>query len=180
MKNLLKSGLLALCLTATLPAVPIVENWNFTGTCSDCPNFGFATLTATTNSNVVSFSFSYNSDWLSYTLASPQVRLNSVVFAGTSFSINPGDRVDVYGTGPLTSVGGVGNPVPVGTTTEQLYFQLFSDGTWATGVNVPGDFGTNGAFALQGNNAVPEPATFGLAGLSAGLLALRVWRQRKA
>jgi PEP-CTERM motif len=181
MKNLLQAGLLALCLSVSVPAVPLVESWDFTGTCSDCPDFGFGTLTASTSNNVVTFSFSYNSDWISYTLTNPQVRVNSVIFNGSSFTLAPTDRVDLYGTAPYTSFGGVGNPVPVGTTTENLYFRRFSNGNWETGVNVPGDFGTNGAFVLQGNNSpVPEPSTMGLAGLSAGLLAFRVWRQRKA
>lgn len=181
MKNLLKAGLLALCLTVASPAVPIIENWNFTGTCSDCPDLGFGTLTTSTDNNVVSFSFSYNSDWISYTLTNAQVRVNAVIFNGSSFTLAPTDRVDIYGNAPYTSFGGVGNPVPLGTTQEDLYFRRLSDGTWETGVNVPGDFGTNGAFALQGNNsAVPEPSTMGLAGLSAGLIAFRVWRKSKA
>lgn len=180
MKTLLKNGLLALCLTAMLPAVPLIENWNFTGTCSDCPDVGSATLTTSTSSNVVSFSFSYNSDWISYTLTAPSVFQNLSPFAGTSFTINPGDRLDIFGIGTLTSFGGPGNPVPAGTTAEQMYFRAFANGNWETGISSNSDFGTNGVWTLQGGSTVPEPSTLGLAGLSASLLAFRIWRQRKA
>jgi hypothetical protein len=176
MKHLLQCGLLMLCLTAALPAVPLVQTYDFTGTCSDCPDFGFGTLTATTNNNVVSFSFSYNSDWISYTLASALVQIDSVTFNGSSFTYNPAQNIAIYGTGPFTSFGGPGNPEPAGTNSEQIYFQMQSSGTWSTGINLPSDFGTNGAFTLQGgNSSVPEPTTFGLVGAGAGLL----WLQRR-
>ncbi len=171
MKKLLQCGVLSLFLAATLSAVPLIQTYNFTGTCTDCPDQGFATLTASTSSNVVSFSFSYNSDWISYSLPSALVYVNNVPFSGTSYTHNSAVEFDVYGTGSFTSFGGTGNPVPAGTTQEQIFFNLLPNGNWSTGINVPSDYGTNGAFDVP-NSGVPEPASMALVGAGTALLIL--------
>jgi hypothetical protein len=182
MKTLLQCGLLSLFLAATLPAVPLIQTYDFTGTCSDCPGFGYGTLTASTSNNVVSFSFSYNSDWISYTIPSVSTLYeDGFQFNGTSYTYNPAATFFVIGNGTFTSFGGSGNPVPPGTTQENIFFSLNPNGNWSTGINAPSDFGTNGAFNLQGggNSGVPEPASIALVGAGTGLLIL-LQRRRSA
>jgi hypothetical protein len=182
MKTLLQCGLLSLFLAATLPAVPLIQTYDFTGTCTDCPDFGYATLTASTSSNVVSFSLSYNSDWISYTIPSANVYEDESPFAGTSYTYNPALSLYILGTGTFTSFGGSGNPVPPGTTQEAIYFSLTPSGNWSTGIALPSDFGTNGAFtaAGPGNSGVPEPASVALVAAGTALLFLRQRRQRNS
>ncbi len=175
MKTLLQCGLLSLFLAATLPAVPLIQTYDFTGTCSDCPDFGFGTLTASTSSNVVSFSFTYNSDWISYTIPSASIYVNSVLFSGTSYTYNPALSLGIYGQGAFTSFGGSGNPNAAGTTQEFIAFLRQPNGNWFTGPNSNSDFGTNGNFVAldPGNTAgVPEPASMALVGAGTGLLIL--------
>jgi hypothetical protein len=183
MKTLLQCGLLSLFLAATLPAVPLIQTYDFTGTCTDCPDFGFGTLTASTSNNVVSFSMAYNSDWISYTIPSGAVEVDGLLFNGTSFTYNPAVSLNIVGTGTFTSFGGSGNPVLPGTTQESIYFYLNPGGNWSTGINAPSDFGTNGAFNLQGpgnSNGVPEPASIALVGAGTGLLILLQRRRTNA
>ena len=183
MKTLLQCGLLSLFLAATLPAVPVIQNYDFTGTCSDCPDFGFGTLTASTSNNVVTFSMAYNSDWISYTIPSVSVLSEAgVPFTGTSFTYNPAATLFIVGNGTFTSFGGSGNPVIPGTTQENIFFSLNTNGNWSTGINAPSDFGTNGAFNLQGpgNSSVPEPASIALVGAGTGLLILLQRRRTNA
>lgn len=180
MKTLLQCGLLSLFLAATLPAVPLIQTYDFTGTCTDCPDFGFGTLTASTSSNVVSFGFTYNSDWIAYTIPTAIVYVNGSPFSGTSYTYNPAVSLSIYGVGPFTSFGGTGNPNIAGTTQEQIYFSLSPNGNWSTGINVPSDFGTNGAFNVPGGpntSGVPEPASMALVGAGTGLL-IRLQRRR--
>jgi hypothetical protein len=181
MNHLLRSGLLTLCLTVAASAVPIVQTWNFTGTCSDCPDFGFGTLTTSTENNVVSFNFAYSSDWLTYTMNAATVLVNTgngwSLFNGSSFDIAPGMSLIFRQTASVTSFGGAGNPIPVGVSTQPMYFDAFSDGTWSTGVYLPSDFGTNGAWT-SGSSAVPEPSTLALAAF--GGATLLFFRRRRS
>ncbi len=172
MKNLLQCGLLSLFLAATLPAVPLIQTYDFTGTCTDCPDFGFGTLTASTSNNVVSFAFSYNSDWIVYNIPSASVYVNNILFNGSSYTYNPSLSLAIYGQGTFTSFGGAGNPNPVGTNQYPISFQLLPNGNWVTGPNVNSDFGTNGAFNVPNTSGVPEPASMALVGAGAGLLFL--------
>jgi hypothetical protein len=181
MKTLLQCGLLSLFLAATLPAVPLIQTYDFTGTCSDCPAFGFGTLTASTSNNVVSFSMAYNSDWISYTIPSGAVEVDGFAFNGTSFTYNPAVSLNIVGTGTFTSFGGSGNPVPPGTTQESIYFYLNPGGFWSTGINLPSDFGTNGAFVSSvPQTGVPEPTSIALVGAGTGLLILLQRRRTNA
>ena len=172
MKTLLQCGLLSLFLAATLPAVPLIQTYDFTGTCTDCPDFGFGTLTASTSSNVVSFSFSYNSDWISYTIPSATLYVNNALFAGTSYSYNASLPLAIFGNGLFTSYGGTGNPLPAGSAQMPIYFTLEPNGDWSTGANINSDFGTNGALTVPNTSGVPEPASMALVGAGAGLLFL--------
>lgn len=181
MKTLLQCGILSLFLASTLPAIPLIQNYDFTGTCTDCPDFGFATLTASTSSNVVTFSLNYNSDWISYTIPSATVLVDSQLFTGPSYTYNPAASLYVIGHGTFTSFGGSGNPVPAGTTQESIYFTLETNGNWSTGVAAPSDFGTNGAFAVPGGNTgVPEPSSVAMAGAGIGMLVLLQRRRQRS
>lgn len=172
MKHLLRSGLLAFCFTAAASAATV---WNFTGICSDCPDFGYGTLTATEIPGEVLFSFTYSSDWLSYTMDPLQMWGNTgggwSTFTGTTFAITSGMSLQMRGFADVTSFGGSGNPLPPGTTNEYMYFAAGSDGSWSTGVYQNSDFGTGGAWT-QGVSGVPEPSTLALGGLGAVALLL--------
>lgn len=180
MINTLRIGLFTLCALVALSSAPAsAATFYFTGTCSDCPDIGEGVLTTTEVGNATTFNFSYVSDWISYTMSNAAVSVDGDQFQGTGFTIPVGLSLSIAQSGVLiTSFGGTGNPMAAGTILSQAYFDLFANGNWQTGGQLLADFGTNGAFGP--GNAVPEPSTLGLAGLSAGLLLLRKWRQQKA
>lgn len=185
MTNTLRRGLLKVCAMVALSALPAsaATIWNFTGTCTDCPDIGEAVLVATPNGNSVSFTLSYSSDWISYTLTSPDVFLNGPPFTGSSFTFGPTDAIYIEQFGAtITSFGGLGNPLAPGTYTDRVIFQSNGNGgTWFTGTSAFFlDYGTGTSWTqASSNSGVPEPSTFGLAGLSGGLLLLRQWRRRR-
>jgi len=185
MKQLLIRGLLALCAVATLPATS-VNGWTFNGTCLDCPSTGQATLLVTPSGNTLNFELTYVSDWLSYTMNNATLWVNSgngyQQFSGNSFTIGPSDELYFVQQGiSVTSTGGLNNPLPAGTATRDFFFRTWTNGDWMTGdVGQNSDFGNGGVWTAGVNTAVPEPSTWGLAGVSVAALLVRRARQQRA
>lgn len=151
----------------------------FTGTCADCPDIGEGVLTTTEVGSSTIFEFTYTSDWITYTMTNAGARVDGVPFSGLGFALLPGQALFLGQNNiNITSFGGVGNPMPAGTTAENAYFFLGNNGDWETGGQLLADFGINGAFSSQ-SSSVPEPSALGLAGLSAGVLLARQWKRRR-
>jgi PEP-CTERM motif len=183
MINTLRRGLFTLCALVAISTAPAsAATLYFTGTCTDCPDIGEGVLTTTEVGNTTTFNFTYVSDWISYTMTNAGVRVSGVPFSGLGFTLLPGQTLHLFQADiDVTSFGGVGNPLAAGITEMDVLFFLGNNGNWETGNPVPLDFGINGAFGPNpSSSAVPEPSTLGLAGLSAGLLVFRQWRQRRA
>ena len=179
-----KLSLFALLALATVPAhAGVISVWNFDGVCSDCPGHGTGVLTVSqaVANGPLSFEFVYSSAWIAYTMDNATAYFGNTVFTGTSFSI-PTGIFRLQQTVPITSFGGVGNPLPTpGVYNDGLvsFFNRTTDNFWSTGSNAfVDDYGTGFTF-LQGsvNSGVPEPSSVAL--LGAGVLAWALRRRQR-
>jgi hypothetical protein len=171
-------GLLTLSLSSA-SASPI-EVWNFTGVCTDCPGTGTGTLTVEQSS----FTFSYTSAWISYTLANAIVQVDEETQTpGVPLPNLSAFDLYIRGTGSVTSFGGTNgqfsNPLPVGTQTRQMYFFSYAGANWGTGEFALADFGPSQTWtAGSQSSAVPEPSTFAL--LASAAVVGGVLRRRRS
>jgi hypothetical protein len=101
------------------------------------------------------------------------------MFFGSSFELEAGLSLRFHQNTSVTSFGGSGNPLPPGVTTENMYFMALANGNWSTGVDLPSDFGTNGAWT-QGPSGVPEPSTLALAAFGGATLFFLRFRRPAA
>jgi PEP-CTERM motif len=168
-------------------AVPASTVWNFNGVCSDCPGNGTGVLTIDQQSpnDPLTFSFAYTSPWISYTMTSATASVNNVLFNGNSlvFPVTTGS-FRLTQLVPITSVGGVGNPLPAGTYTDRtVFFETNPDGSWSTGSNsLNSDFGVSnsGGWTAAGQSGVPEPSSVALAVTGLALAAFGARRRKQA
>lgn len=177
--------LAAIFAIAALPAAATtIQTWNFTGVCSDCPGNGTGVLLvnqAQTN-GPLTFQFSYSSAWISYTMNNPSVFVGNTAFSGTTFSIPTAANLSIVQVVPITSFGGVGNPLGtpgVYNDGSVNFFYRPSPAFWSTGSNAfINDYGTQPTWT-QGsvNSPVPEPTTAAFLGL--GLIGVACVRRRK-
>ncbi len=164
---------LAAGLSTTANAITITDStYTFSGTCTaDCTGTGTGTLVLAnytlgnsfTNSNFVSFS--YSSNFLSYSISEPELDN----FSGSLIGPLPASE-NVF----ITSV----SNATFGGNFTTIRFDSGSSGVWCTGGfgACSSDSGTNGVWSAV-TSGVPEPATY-LSVLLAGAALLALRRKR--
>lgn len=176
-------SLVLLALAAVPASATTISVWNFSGVCTDCPGNGTGVLTVTqaVTNGPLSFEFTYSSAWIAYTMNNAAAYIDNTLFAGTSFTMPTTGTFRVQQEVPITSFGGVGNPLAAGVHNDGMvnFFNRYSDGFWSTGSNAfLSDYGTGFSF-VQGTvtSGVPEPSSMAL--LAAGAAVWLVRRRRQ-